>query len=90
VVWLENENWLEVSIRCRFRALCSGSAASNKYGNGDEVGNLAKIVKDNANERMSAPGIDEGKRSALDPCSSSDLVRVAGTRLVDGELMVNV
>lgn len=52
--------------------------------------NLAKIVKDYDNERKSAPGIDEDKRSALDPCSSSDLERVAGTRLVDGELMMSV
>jgi hypothetical protein len=52
--------------------------------------NLAKIVKDDDNERKSAPGIDEDKRSALDPCSSSDLERVAGTRLVDGELTMSV
>lgn len=78
-----------MSIRCRLRALvCSGSAASNKQVR-DEIMNLAKIVKDDDNERKSAPGIDEDKRSALDPCSSSDLERVAGTRL-DGELMMSV
>lgn len=61
MVRLENANGLEMSVRCRLRALvCSGS------------------------------GIDEDKRSALDPCSSSDLERVAGTRLADGELTMRV
>lgn len=87
MVRLENESGLEMSIRCRLRALvCSGSAASNKQVRTK----LAKIVKDDDNERKSAPGIDVDKRSTLDPCSSSDLERVAGTRLVDGELMMSV
>jgi hypothetical protein len=60
-----------------------------KQASEDEIMKLAKIVKDDDNERKSAPGIDEDKRSALDPCSSSDLERVAGTRLV-GELMISV
>ena len=87
MVRLENESGLEMSVRCRLRALvCSGSAASNK----EEIVNLVQIVKYDDNERKSAPGIDEDKRSVLDPCSSSDLERVAGTRLADGELMVRV
>jgi len=78
-----------MSVRCRLRALvCSGSVASNKQASQEEIVNFVKIVKDDDNERKSAPGIDEDKRSALDPCSSSDLERVAGTRLADGELMM--
>jgi uncharacterized protein (UPF0264 family) len=62
-----------------------------KRASEEEIMNLVKIVKDYDNdERKSAPGIDEDKRSALDPCSSSDLERVAGTRLVVAELMISL